>query len=310
MGLSVGSPTDGHLLGGSRLEDTPYLRVLPAYASDDARWGLGSLVAMIDRSAKAVRREFPDAVLAVGHLSRRGGGDIDRHASHESGRDADLSFFIRSQTHHPLHSDHMVSFRADGTAPSWPGALFDDARNWALVSAIVQETHAHVTYIFVAAPLRARLLAYATHIGASPAIRTRAAELMVQPHGSLPHDDHFHVRIGCPSGMAACVEFPTRARATTRVTVRHHGSSAPVASARGMDPAVQPVTKRPAPHAAEPVAARPQAASPPAPAAPVSPVEDAPAPAASAAPAALAVPFDDVDGPVVTTPGPGDPAVR
>lgn len=30
----------------------------------------------------------------------------------------------------------------------------------------------------------------------------------MQPHGSLPHDDHFHVRIGCPAGQRACVENP------------------------------------------------------------------------------------------------------
>ncbi|HEY2365875.1 MAG TPA: penicillin-insensitive murein endopeptidase, partial [Polyangiaceae bacterium] len=39
-------------------------------------------------------------------------------------------------------------------------------------------------------------------------LRTRAAFAMVQPHGTLPHDDHFHVRIACPSGMNGCIENP------------------------------------------------------------------------------------------------------
>ena len=46
------------------------------------------------------------------------------------------------------------AFRGDGTAPSWPGALFDDARNWALVSAILWRFYdgsfAAVTMITVA----------------------------------------------------------------------------------------------------------------------------------------------------------------
>jgi penicillin-insensitive murein endopeptidase len=115
----------------------------------------------------------------------------------------------------------MVPFVADGTAPSWPGARFDDARNWSLVAAIVGDGHAKVTHIFVATPIRERLLAYAAKIGASPAIRSKAAEVLAQPRGSLPHDDHFHVRIGCPSGMDKCIELPL---------AKHHGHGGALAS--------------------------------------------------------------------------------
>jgi penicillin-insensitive murein endopeptidase len=301
MGQSVGSPTEGRLLGGSHLEEAPYLRLLPAYASEDARWGLGSLVQLIDWSARSVSRQFPDAVLSVGHLSRRGGGDIDRHASHESGRDADLSFYIRGQTSHPLYSDHMVPFRADGTAPSWPGAYFDDARNWALVSALVQEPFAHITYIFVASPLRARLLAYATRVGAPLAVRNRAAELMVQPHGSLPHDDHFHVRIGCPTGMTTCIELPTHS-ARAKSLVAHHSTAASshaVLAAKATSKApLHPATPS---HTSEPLEPPPPKAHdevatvPAVPPGPPAPPDPPPAPTNSAI---LAAPFDDVDGPV------------
>src|SRR5580692_6846723 len=211
-GRSVGSPTSGHLIGGARLEDAPYLRIVPVYQPGDVRWGLGSLVITLDDAARAVHRQYPDAVMSVGHLSRQGGGDLDRHASHESGRDADIGFYIRSQTGRPLYSDHFVPFKGDGTAPSWPGAFFDDAKNWALVAALLADSHARITYIFVATPIRARLLAYAERIGAPASARTRAAELMAQPRGSLPHDDHFHVRIGCPVDSRGCIELPAVAR--------------------------------------------------------------------------------------------------
>jgi penicillin-insensitive murein endopeptidase len=212
MGRSIGSPTDGKLLGGAHLEETPYLRIVPAYAAGDVRWGLGSLVGMLDRSARAVRRQFPDATLSVGHLSRAGGGDLDRHASHESGRDADVAFYVKDARGKPLYADHLVSFTGDGQARTWPGATFDDARNWALVAALLSDPVAHVSHIFISAPLRARLLAYAARIGAPPALQTRAALTMAQPFGSLPHDDHFHVRISCPPGMQGCIENPTVAR--------------------------------------------------------------------------------------------------
>ncbi|MDB4946313.1 MAG: hypothetical protein JWP97_5847 [Labilithrix sp.] len=218
---SVGSPTDGHLLGGAHLATTPYLRVYPVYADRDVRWGTDTLVGLIDRSARAVRKQFPDAVMSVGHLSKQGGGEIDRHASHESGRDADVGFYVKNASGKPLLADHMVPFVGDGTAPTWPGAHFDDARNWALVAAIVSDPHAKVTHLFVATPIRERLLAYAARSGASPVLRSKAAEVLAQPRGALPHDDHFHVRIACPGGADnKCIEIP----------LPHHGRAAAVAS--------------------------------------------------------------------------------
>lgn len=216
--LSVGSPTDGRLVGGVRIAEGPHLRVFPSYAGTDIRYGLDSLVAMIDHAARAVRKQFPDAVLTMGQLSKAGGGQVDRHASHESGRDADVGFYVKSTTGKPLYADHMVVFTADGKAPSWPGAVFDDAKNWALVAAMLGDTRVRITHIFVATHLRARLLAYAAKIGAPPALRRRASEVLAQPRGSLPHDDHFHVRIACPSHMSQCVEWPMRKRAATART--------------------------------------------------------------------------------------------
>ena len=208
FGRSIGSPTEGRLVGGAHLDEAPYLRILPAYAAGDVRWGLEPLVAMIDRAARTVRHQFPDAVLPVGQLSRAGGGDIDRHRSHESGRDADIGFFLRSAADKQLLPSHFIAVRTDGASAVGPGAYFDDAKNWALVAAMVSDPEAHVSHLFVAAPLRARLLAYAEKMGAPVPVRMRAAEAMQQPRGALPHDDHFHVRIACPRQMAGCVENP------------------------------------------------------------------------------------------------------
>jgi penicillin-insensitive murein endopeptidase len=290
FGRSIGSPTEGRLVGGLHVDETPYLRVIPAYAAGDARWGLEPLVAMIDRAARAVRRRFPDTIVSIGQLSRPGGGDIDRHRSHESGRDADISFLLRNASGRPLLPPHFVAFRGDGTAVSWPGAYFDDAKNWALAAAMVSDPEAHVTHLFIAAPLRARLLAYAERIGAPAALRVRAAEAMQQPRGALPHDDHFHVRIGCPAHMISCVENPAvRARQPEASMALLHGR-------RGGPPQgwTTPVPKR-APlqlstkrSLAEPAADPDQTPS----------VDDAPGGHAPErdAPALVPAPIDDVDG--------------
>jgi penicillin-insensitive murein endopeptidase len=289
FGRSIGSPTEGHLLGGAHLTETSYLRVVPAYGSADVRWGLEPLVQMIDRAARQVRHQFPDAITSVGHLSQEGGGEIDRHRSHESGRDADIAFFVRSTSGQPLAASHFVPFRGDGTAVSWPGARFDDAKNWTLVAAMVGDAEAHVTHIFVAAPLRARLLAYAERMGAPASLRMRAAELLQQPRGALPHDDHFHVRIACPAGMSGCVENPAMhvRRGSDLASHARPGDGAGTSPGRtrrlGRSPAL--VTSPPA--------RTPEA---PAPAPADEPRPEEPSRQPDAPPASMPAPVDDVDG--------------
>lgn len=283
FGRSIGSPTDGHLVGGSHLDEAPYLRIVPVYSGSDVRWGLEPLVGMIDRAARQVRRQFPDAITSVGHLSRLGGGDLDRHRSHESGRDADIGFFVRSANGHPLLPSRFVQFTGEGTAPGWPGAYFDDAKNWALVAALVTDPEAHVTHLFVASPLRARLLAYAERMGAPASIRMRAAEVLQQPRGALPHDDHFHVRIGCPAHMSGCVENPA-AR-----THRPSGSPAIAAHGRRSAPSHGLVTRPPTPSEPTPTVA-------PGPVPAPAPDKDDDDPSPDAPPASIPVPIDDVDG--------------
>jgi penicillin-insensitive murein DD-endopeptidase len=287
FGRSIGSPTEGRLVGGMHLDEGPHLRVVPAYAGGDVRWGLEPLVAMIDRAGRTVRRRFPDAVVSVGHLSRAGGGDLDRHRSHESGRDADVSFFVRSASGKPLMPSHFVAFRGDGTAESWPGAYFDDAKNWALVAAMVSDPQAHVTHLFVAAPLRARLLAYAERTGAPATERMRAAEAMQQPRGALPHDDHFHVRIGCPAHMSGCVENPAVLASRVPAAMATHGRRG--GPGPGRETWVTAAPKRvPVVTPLQPSGAKPEPDQEPA--------EDDPPKQPDAPPASMPAPFDDVDG--------------
>jgi penicillin-insensitive murein DD-endopeptidase len=281
FGRSIGSPTEGRLVGGLHVDEKPYLRVIPAYAAGDARWGLEPLVSMIDRAARAVRRHFPDAVVSIGQLSRPGGGDIDRHRSHESGRDADIGFLLRSASGRPLLPPHFVAFRGDGSSAARPGAYFDDTKNWALVAAMVSDPEAHVTHLFIAAPLRARLLAYAERIGAPAALRMRAAEAMQQPRGALPHDDHFHVRIGCPAHMVSCVENPALRERQPGAAMTLHGRRG--GPSQGW---ATPVPKR----APLQVSTTPRQATDPDPARGGG---DAPEPDA---PALVPAPVDDVDG--------------
>lgn len=212
---SVGSPDQGTLVGGKKLEPNETLRTVGGH-----RFGLPELVDLLTRGAAEVAKKHPRSVLNVGDLSRRGGGEVDGHRSHESGRDADVGFYL-SKNGKPFVPPRFAAIDADGKAAGFPGARFDDARNWALIQAFLTDPKAHVLQIFVSNPVRKRLLEQAVRSGASAALRTRAAEVLFQPTRGLPHDNHFHVRIACPKGNPDCVNFGKRALA--KATGRKRG---------------------------------------------------------------------------------------
>ncbi len=215
---SHGSPSEGTLVGGERLDGGPGLRVVGR-----SNWGMPELVGMLRRSAKRVADRHPGAVLTVGDLSRKGGGDIDGHRSHESGRDADVGFYL-TQRGKPFLPPRFAVIAPDGAAERFAGVRFDDARNWALVEAWLTDPETRVLQVFVAAHLRARLLEHARRSGASAALQARAADLLQQPRRGLPHDNHFHVRIACPRGQLACVNFSSHSRPSPRAARHHHRS--------------------------------------------------------------------------------------
>jgi penicillin-insensitive murein DD-endopeptidase len=216
LGKSIGAPNEGRLEHGVEIRTSSSLRFVPSHAGTSRRFGLPALVTMLERSGERVAKKFPGAVLSLGDLSVKKGGDVTGHHSHESGRDADVGFYLTDKKGNYAPSRFFV-IGPDGRAkdaPSSNGAVhFDDARNWAMIASWLEDPLARVSHIFVAKPIRTRLLAAAAKAGASAALRHRAALILMQPHHVLPHDNHFHVRIGCPDDQrGSCVEYAQRVR--------------------------------------------------------------------------------------------------
>jgi penicillin-insensitive murein endopeptidase len=200
---SIGAPNSGHLVGAARLRGSRYLKQREhAYS-----WGLPELVRLLNRAATAVARRHPRSVMLVGDLSGRTGGHLDGHGSHQTGRDADVGFYVMNSKGKPLPAKRFIAFDGAGNARDVPGARFDDARNWTLVEALLKDEKAGVRYVFVTNELRARLLAQAKKKNAPKELIERAAATMTSPSDADLHDDHFHVRITCPEPMrGTCVE--------------------------------------------------------------------------------------------------------
>jgi Penicillin-insensitive murein endopeptidase len=201
--ISLGYPNAGRLVDGRQFHSTPYMVTVPSHANSRVRWALPGLLSV-------VARRFPGSVLEIGELSRHDGGPIASHLSHQNGRDADVGFYLVDLDGEPVRAETFLRCYGSGDGRDDPTVRFDEKRNWAFVRAVLEDTHYEVRQIFIYAPLRARLLAYAAKIGAPHDLRAKAAAAMMQPANALPHDDHFHIRISCPADQieAGCSDLP------------------------------------------------------------------------------------------------------
>ena len=72
------------------------------YYSADKRYGTASTIAALYEVGRIWALRHPAPRVEVGDISRRGGGDIEGHASHETGRDADLRPMKNDGTEGPV----------------------------------------------------------------------------------------------------------------------------------------------------------------------------------------------------------------
>jgi penicillin-insensitive murein endopeptidase len=204
--VSYGPSNAGALLAPAALPlDGIGYRVPPIWRRRGLRYGTDELVGLIQHVGREVARVAPGRSLAVADLSPGRGGPSHWHRSHQTGRDVDLVFFARDAAGAPVEIEAMRRFDGDGrglpqrdpAGQPMPDVTFDDAANWALVRALVENPVAPVQYAFISEELRLRLLDHAEAIGEPPALIAAAAALLRQPGDSAAHDDHLHVRVFC-----------------------------------------------------------------------------------------------------------------
>ena len=78
---------------------------------------------------------------------------------------------------------------------------------WRLVRALLTSQDIGVQFLFVSRTVEALLVDYALSRGEPLELVLRAQSVMLQPGDSMPHDDHFHLRIACTpeEALAGCM---------------------------------------------------------------------------------------------------------
>jgi penicillin-insensitive murein endopeptidase len=197
--VSTGTPMNGRLVHGEVLPKRGAGYVLITQArSRRARFGIAELIAIIKEAAFKVSRRYPGSVLKVGDLSRRLGGPIDHHGSHQNGRDVDLLFYLTDLKGRITNDEAFIPIDANGysTEPPMKFRLHTE-KNWELIKALVTSKKAAVQWIFVSDNIKKLLLDYAEKAGEPRSVINKAKQMLHQP-GPKTHVDHFHVRVYCP----------------------------------------------------------------------------------------------------------------
>lgn len=193
--VSIGTPNRGWLAYGAALAAGEHFTV-----RDKFRFGTREAVEAIEQAAAAVHARFPDTPrLHVGDISSKKGGRLKRHLSHQSGRDADIAYYLKAG-----HDE-------DNLKRATPSTL-DVPRTWTFMAKLLEGDR--VEYIFSDRRLIPRLEKYAR---ASSGLST---ERLDEIFGSATqagivrhlrgHADHLHVRFNAPSSIAAVKEYVKR----------------------------------------------------------------------------------------------------
>ena len=203
VSTSIGGPSDGRLEGGVPLPlHGPGYRFDPR-KSPERRHGTVELVQALVRAAGAVHERLPGNALTIGDLSLHEGGVLPGHASHQSGRDVDVMFYLLDDDGQPFDGK-PIPLEPDGTGHDYNDLAngdddvrvhLDVPRTWAFVEALLSDRDVSINRIYVVEHVREMLLAHAKTIDAPAATIDRFVHVTCQPR--FPHDDHMHIRAFC-----------------------------------------------------------------------------------------------------------------
>jgi penicillin-insensitive murein endopeptidase len=194
---AVGIPSHGRLYHPTAApQDGSTMASRPATRTRPTNFGTSALVDTLQFGADAVAAKDAKARLYLGDLSDIDGGQLTTHKSHQSGLDADISFYTRNDAGELWQDGQFVKLNSRGTNG---GRSLDADLNWTFVEALLTSPHAQVQYIFIYNPLKQLILEAGRKANANPELLKRAEYVMQQPRDSSPHADHYHVRIYCPA---------------------------------------------------------------------------------------------------------------
>lgn len=131
---SIGSAAAGQLQGGVPVPHGPGRIIKSKHAKS---WATAATIGRLDYILRQWAKRYPDAPpVLVGNLSRRTGGPVQPHRTHQSGRDVDLGYLpVLTQPGEPYHWADMNDKN------------LDPARTWDLIHLLRETGSLEVLFI-------------------------------------------------------------------------------------------------------------------------------------------------------------------
>lgn len=157
-------------------------------------YGVPEMVLAIKAAVEAVHDTHPETKrLVIGDLSRPHGGFFPPHLSHQSGRDADIGYYIKGRR----EPEYLMKIRAH---------QLDVERTWTFLHSFLKDDK--VQYVFMDYRLQKPLYKYLRNvIKLSPRLLSKYISYPRRKGGIIRHlrghADHMHVRFYAPQSLDA-----------------------------------------------------------------------------------------------------------
>ena len=191
----MGKASGGKLIHGEKMPEGPGY----SYGRRAHVYGTNETVTYLIRCIGEYRRKNPDGPdVVLGNISRKGGGHLDPHKSHQSGRDVDIGY-IHKKKYQPVTSMIGTNHRN-----------LDPRKTWDLLWCFLDTGAVDVMYMDTAVlePLYEHLEVrnftdrYLKKTFQYPR-KSRGGQVIQDYPG---HHHHVHIRFKCPEGDKGCVD--------------------------------------------------------------------------------------------------------
>lgn len=209
--ISIGLTSAGRLINAVQVPKggDAWTVVQPEYA-----WGAAEVIHAITDAAAVVHEVHPEVQpLRINHISRKNGGHLRPHRSHQAGRDVDLGLYYKSGT-----DPRTIAVRREDA--------MDLAANWTMLRRLLARSH--IELIIVDRRIQRALYNYALSIGEDKAWLDSLFKNGFQSvfRHARSHRDHFHVRFCAPRSQELGLRIqPLLVKVPTQNVLMHRVAS-------------------------------------------------------------------------------------
>ncbi|MCB0365618.1 MAG: penicillin-insensitive murein endopeptidase [Bdellovibrionaceae bacterium] len=153
----------------------------------DHHYGSGLLVRLLEKSALVFREEYDQkSLIQIDDMSKRRGGRLGSHSSHQSGLDADIAYLDAQPRWRSVVTDGVLA------------EDFDLERNLRFFKLLVDT--GYVNRIFVDQKIKEAACVWSKDSGQQRIFN----ETLMRMRPYRGHDDHFHLRLRCSDYYPLC----------------------------------------------------------------------------------------------------------